>query len=90
MAVSTSPSPSASWKRAASADEIELVLNSTWRPTLSVLGAAGLPEPAAAGNVLRTETTLALGFRLPPTADSGAARVTEAMAYVLDGHAHAR
>jgi acetylornithine deacetylase/succinyl-diaminopimelate desuccinylase-like protein len=39
-----------------------------------VLGAAGLPEPAVAGNVLRTETTLVLSFRLPPTADPRAAR----------------
>jgi acetylornithine deacetylase/succinyl-diaminopimelate desuccinylase-like protein len=67
--------------RPASDDDIELVLNNTWRPTLSVLGAAGLPEPASAGNVLRTETTLALGFRLPPTADSRAAR--EAVEKVL-------
>jgi acetylornithine deacetylase/succinyl-diaminopimelate desuccinylase-like protein len=38
-----------------------------------VVGAAGLPEPASAGNVLRTSTTLKLSFRLPPTADSQAA-----------------
>lgn len=60
--------------RPASDDEIELVLNNTWRPTLSVIGAAGLPEPANAGNVLRTSTTLTLSFRLPPTADARAAR----------------
>jgi acetylornithine deacetylase/succinyl-diaminopimelate desuccinylase-like protein len=54
-------------------DETELILNNTWRPTLSVIGAAGLPEPADAGNVLRTSTTLTLSFRLPPTADSAAA-----------------
>ncbi len=54
-------------------DEVELLLNNTWRPTLSVIGASGLPEPADAGNVLRTSTTLALSFRLPPTADSQAA-----------------
>jgi acetylornithine deacetylase/succinyl-diaminopimelate desuccinylase-like protein len=67
--------------RAASGDEIELILNNSWRPTLSVLGAAGLPEPAAAGNVLRTETTLVLSFRLPPTVDARAAR--EAVEKVL-------
>ena len=54
-------------------DELELLLNQSWRPTLSVIGAAGLPEPANAGNVLRASTTLALSFRLPPTADSAAA-----------------
>lgn len=54
-------------------DDLELILNNGWRPTLSVIGAAGFPEPANAGNVLRDSTTLALSFRLPPTADSAAA-----------------
>ncbi len=54
-------------------DEVELLLNTSWRPTLSVIGASGMPEPAEAGNVLRAATTLALSFRLPPTADSAAA-----------------
>ncbi|HVW41574.1 MAG TPA: M20/M25/M40 family metallo-hydrolase [Amycolatopsis sp.] len=54
-------------------DELELTLNNTWRPTLSVIGAAGFPLPADAGNVLRESTTLALSLRLPPTADSAAA-----------------
>jgi acetylornithine deacetylase/succinyl-diaminopimelate desuccinylase-like protein len=59
--------------RTVSDDEFELMLNNSWRPTLSVIGAAGFPEPADAGNVLRDSTTLALSFRLPPTADSAAA-----------------
>src|SRR5690606_7876091 len=54
-------------------DEVELLLNNTWRPSLSIIGASGMPDPAEAGNVLRTSTTLALSFRLPPTADSQAA-----------------
>jgi acetylornithine deacetylase/succinyl-diaminopimelate desuccinylase-like protein len=53
-------------------DEVELALNGGWRPTLSVTGASGLPEPDDAGNVLRPFTTLVLSFRLPPTADSKA------------------
>ena len=53
-------------------DEVELALNAGWRPTLSVTGASGLPEPDDAGNVLRPFTTLVLSFRLPPTADSEA------------------
>ncbi|OLF18385.1 M20/M25/M40 family metallo-hydrolase [Actinophytocola xanthii] len=57
----------------ASDDDAELILNNSWRPTLSVIGGAGLPLPAEAGNVLRTETTLTLSFRLPPTADPKAA-----------------
>ncbi|SDI59674.1 Acetylornithine deacetylase/Succinyl-diaminopimelate desuccinylase [Actinokineospora alba] len=53
-------------------DEVELFLNSSWRPTLSIIGASGMPEPADAGNVLRPFTTLSLSFRLPPTADAAA------------------
>jgi len=51
-------------------DEVTLTVNGTWRPTLSVTGADGLPAPSDAGNVLRPFTTLCLSFRLPPTADS--------------------
>jgi acetylornithine deacetylase/succinyl-diaminopimelate desuccinylase-like protein len=54
--------------RLTSGDEAELILSNTWRPTLSVTGASGMPEPAAAGNVLRSSTSLRLSFRLPPTA----------------------
>jgi acetylornithine deacetylase/succinyl-diaminopimelate desuccinylase-like protein len=59
--------------RPAAESELELLLANSWRPTLSVIGASGFPEPANAGNVLRDATTLALSFRLPPTADSAAA-----------------
>ncbi|GAA2334840.1 M20/M25/M40 family metallo-hydrolase [Saccharopolyspora halophila] len=59
--------------RPVSEDEVELALNNFWRPTLSVIGGEGLPEPADAGNVLRPSTTLVLSFRLPPTADPEAA-----------------
>lgn len=61
--------PFADGVRPVSDDEVELVLNGTWRPTLSIIGADGLPAPLDAGNVLRTSTTLVLSFRLPPTAD---------------------
>ena len=59
---------------ATSDDEVELILNNTWRPTLSVIGAAGLPDPAEAGAVLRASTTLRLSFRTPPTVDAETAR----------------
>ncbi len=59
--------------RTVSDDDVELTLNNTWRPTLSITGAAGLPVPDSAGNVLRPFTTLCLSFRLPPTADSAKA-----------------
>ena len=61
--------------RPAQQDDVELILNNTWHPTLTVLGAAGLPLPPDAGNVLRTETSLVLGFRLAPTADPEAAKI---------------
>jgi acetylornithine deacetylase/succinyl-diaminopimelate desuccinylase-like protein len=65
-------------------DEVELTLNNTWRPTLSVIGADGLPSPADAGNVLRPSTTLCLSFRLPPTADSAAAQAAVRRALTSD------
>ncbi len=49
-----------------SADKKQLILNRTWRPALSVTGAAGFPAIADAGNVLRPKTTLKLSMRLPP------------------------
>ena len=51
-------------------DLTELVLNRTWRPALSVIGADGLPSVEDAGNVLRPNTTVKLSLRLPPTADA--------------------
>ena len=59
----------------------ELLLNNTWRPTLAVTGADGLPALVDAGNVLLPSTTLKLSFRLPPTcdADKAAAAVKEAL-----------
>ena len=65
--------PMAAGVRPVADDDVELMLNNAWRPTLSVIGAAGLPRPAEAGNVLRPETTLKLSFRLPPSADPRAA-----------------
>ena len=59
--------------RPVSNDPYELLLNNTWRPTLSVTGADGLPATRSAGNVLRPATTLKLSFRLPPTMDAAKA-----------------
>ncbi len=50
-------------------DPAELLLNSTWRPTLSVTGVDGIPDLPNAGNVLRPYTAFKLSFRLPPTVD---------------------
>lgn len=54
----------------------ELVLNRTWRPTLSVTGADGLPPVAQAGNVLRPFTRLQLSLRLPPSVSAPQAGAT--------------
>jgi len=44
----------------------ELLLNRSWRPTLSVIGAEGLPHIEDAGSVLRPHITLQLSLRIPP------------------------
>jgi len=59
---------------AASPDLVELILNNTWRPTLSVIGGDGLPESKLAPAVLRASTSLRLSFRTPPGADVAAAQ----------------
>ena len=50
-------------------DHAEALLNRTWRPALSVIGAGGLPAVADAGNVLRPVTSLELSLRMPPPVD---------------------
>ena len=59
----------------------ELLLNNTWRPTLSITGADGLPALVNAGNTLLPFNTLKLSFRLPPTtdADDAAAAVKQTL-----------
>jgi acetylornithine deacetylase/succinyl-diaminopimelate desuccinylase-like protein len=53
----------------------ELVLNRTWRPALSVTGAAGLPALADAGNVTVPRIAVKLSLRLAPPCDAeGATR----------------
>ena len=56
--------------RPVSDDLVELILNRSWRTTLSYLGASGLPEINDAGNVLRPFTSIKLSMRLPPTCSS--------------------
>lgn len=45
----------------------ELILNRTWRPALSVIGAEGLPLLKDAGSVTLPTLSFALSMRLPPT-----------------------
>ncbi len=56
-------------------NNLERILNRTWRPALSVTGAEGMPTLASAGNVLRPYTALKLSMRLPPTVDGNEATV---------------
>jgi acetylornithine deacetylase/succinyl-diaminopimelate desuccinylase-like protein len=51
-------------------DPLEALLNRTWKPTLSVTGAEGLPALQDAGNVLRPYTAFKLSLRLPPLVDA--------------------
>ena len=65
--------PFAPGVHALSDSPVELALNNTWRPTLAVTGAAGLPAMENAGNVLLPRLELKLSFRLPPTTDAAMA-----------------
>ncbi len=51
-------------------DPTELIINNTWKATLAVTGAEGLPPLASAGNVLLPEVSVKLSLRLPPTCDA--------------------
>src|SRR5580700_11826687 len=64
-----------------SADPVELLINNTWRPSLAVTGADGLPPLSAAGNVLLPEISLKVSLRLPPTVDP--ARASRAVSEAL-------
>ena len=68
--------------QAVSNDPTELIINSTWRATLAVTGADGLPAVGSAGNVLLPELAVKLSLRLPPTCD--AARAERAVREALE------
>jgi acetylornithine deacetylase/succinyl-diaminopimelate desuccinylase-like protein len=63
-------------------DPAELIINSTWRSTLAVTGAEGLPPVGSAGNVLLPELSFKLSVRLPPTTD--ATRAAQALRETLE------
>ena len=50
-------------------NNVERILNRTWRPALSYTGIGGMPELDSAGNVLRPYTALKVSMRLPATVD---------------------
>ena len=63
-------------------DHAEAVLNRTWRPFLSVVGANGLPPIKDAGNVLRPQTALKLSLRIPPLIEG--AQATQHLKRILE------
>jgi acetylornithine deacetylase/succinyl-diaminopimelate desuccinylase-like protein len=54
-------------------NNVEALLNNTWRPALSITGVDGIPALVDGGNVLRPHTSLKLSLRLPPTCDAAKA-----------------
>ncbi len=62
--------PFAPGVRPLSNDPVELLLGSTWQPTLVVTGADGLPAVRDAGNVLLPAVSARLSLRLPPTSNA--------------------
>jgi acetylornithine deacetylase/succinyl-diaminopimelate desuccinylase-like protein len=54
-------------------NNVELILNRTWRPTLAVTGADGWPPVGSAGNVMRPFSRLKLSVRIPARVDADAA-----------------
>jgi acetylornithine deacetylase/succinyl-diaminopimelate desuccinylase-like protein len=67
----------------------QLLLNKTWRPTLTITGCEGIPLSSNAGNVLRPKTTLKFSIRIPPVVDSqlAAAAVVKALSENSPYHA---
>ena len=63
-------------------DPVQLVLNRTWRPAVSITGARGLPDIDEAGNVLLPTSTVRISVRVPPTTD--VERAAEALEELLE------
>ena len=51
-------------------DTVELMLNRTWRPALSITGVRGIPDLNDAGNVMRPMTAVKVSLRVPPSGDA--------------------
>jgi acetylornithine deacetylase/succinyl-diaminopimelate desuccinylase-like protein len=76
--------PWAQGVQALSNDPTELIINNTWKATLAVTGAEGLPPLPSAGNVLLPEVAVKLSLRLPPTCDAKVASRAVREALVRD------
>jgi hypothetical protein len=53
-----------------SENPLDLYLNSTWRPQLTVIGLNGLPAVQHAGNVMLPDIKFKVNMRMPPTFDT--------------------
>jgi acetylornithine deacetylase/succinyl-diaminopimelate desuccinylase-like protein len=62
-------------------EPLDRLVGSTWKPSVAVTGADGLPPVSQAGNVLRPFTAVKLAVRLPPTCDAN--RAAEAVERAL-------
>jgi acetylornithine deacetylase/succinyl-diaminopimelate desuccinylase-like protein len=62
--------PWAAGAQPVSNDPTDLIINNTWRASLAITGADGLPAVSSAGNVLLPELSVKLSLRLPPTCDA--------------------
>ena len=65
-------------------NNVERILNRTWRPALSYTGVEGIPSLENAGNVLRPYTAMKLSMRLPATVDGETA--SQAMKETLEAN----
>jgi len=52
---------------------LDLILNHTWKPALSLTGSDGIPTLEQAGNVTLPKIAFKLSMRLPPTCDANKA-----------------
>jgi acetylornithine deacetylase/succinyl-diaminopimelate desuccinylase-like protein len=75
--------PFATGVQPVSNDPVELLINSTWRATVAVTGADGLPALRSAGNVLLPELVFKLSLRIAPTTDAAVA--SRAVREALEG-----
>lgn len=53
-----------------STNPLDLILNHTWKPALSIIGSSGIPDIRDAGNVTLPKIAYKLSMRLPPTCDA--------------------
>ncbi|MGB0713573.1 MAG: M20/M25/M40 family metallo-hydrolase, partial [Gammaproteobacteria bacterium] len=63
---------------------VDALLNRTWRPSLEITGAGGLPSLDNAGNVLRPRTAAKLSLRIPPEVDG--AHATKTLKEILEAN----